>query len=100
MTRPSINNITSDQLDALFVELEDQRAAKQTAAGAADRFRDVLCEALGYSDDNPGDDVLVAELRARFDKSGPEPTAWRNRLAGYEAVRDQINAAFREGRAA
>ena len=100
MNRPSINEITSDQLDALIAELEDQRAAKQTAAGAADRFRDVLCEALGYPDDNPGDDVLVAELRARFGKSGPEPTAWRNRLAGYEAIRDQINAVVREGRAA
>lgn len=80
-------------LDWLGAEVEDQRAAKRIAAEAADRFRDVVCEALGYPKENPGDDVLVAELRASFGKTGPEPTAWRNRLAGYEAIRDQINAA-------
>ena len=100
MNRPSINEITSDQLDALYAEVDDERAAKQTAAGAADRFRDVVCEAFGFDDDNPGDDILVAKLRAHFGKTGPEPTNWRNRLAGYEAIRDQINAVAREGRAA
>lgn len=85
--------VRDTELQQLRDELEDQRAAKQTAAGAADRFRDVLCEALGHPDENPGDDVLVAELRARFGKTGPEPTAWRDRLVGYEAIRDQINAA-------
>jgi len=89
-----------DHIDALHGELDDQCQAKQTAAGAADRFRDVLCEALGHDDENPGDDTLVAELRAHFGKTGPEPTSWRNRLAGYEAIRDQINAATREGRPA
>lgn len=88
------------KLAALHAELEDQRAARQTAAAAADRFRDVVCEALGHDDDNPGDDTLIAELRTHFGKTGPEPTAWRDRLAGYEAIRDQINAAAREGRPA
>jgi hypothetical protein len=100
MTRRTASTITDIELDALYVELEDQHAARQTAAGAADRFRDVLCEALGHDDDNPGDDILVAELRAHFGKTGPEPTNWRDRLAGYEAIRDQINAATRDGRAA
>jgi hypothetical protein len=93
--RLKLDELTSDQLDRLYAELEDQRGAKQTAAGAADRFRDILCEALNHDDDNPGDDVLVAELRAHFGKTGPEPTNWRVRLAGYGAVRDQINAAAR-----
>ncbi|MFD8777572.1 hypothetical protein [Streptomyces sp. NPDC059916] len=85
-----------NERDRLRAESEDQRKAKQTAAGAADRFRDALCEVLGYPDDNPGDDVLVAKLREHFGKTGPEATAWRDRMAGYEAVRDQISAAARE----
>lgn len=76
---------------------DDERKAKQTAAGAADRLRDVLCEALGH-DENPGDDQLVADLRARFGKTGPEPTRWRDFMAGAEAIRDQINAAHRDNR--
>ncbi|WP_020135090.1 hypothetical protein [Streptomyces sp. 351MFTsu5.1] len=91
--RKTLDQMTSDDLDQLHAELEDQHAARRTAAGAADRFRDILCEALGHDHDNPGDDVLVAELRAHFGKSGPEPTNWRDRLTGYEAIRDQINAA-------
>lgn len=82
-------------MDQLRAELEDQRKAYQTAAGAADRFRDVLAEALGHADENPGDDVLVAELRARFGKTGPEPTRWRDFLVAAGAIRDQINAAAR-----
>ena len=89
-----------DELQQLRAELEDQRKARKTAAGAADRFRDVLSECLGHPDENPGDDVLVAELRTHFGKTGPEPTGWRDRLVGYEAIRDQINAAHRNDRPA
>lgn len=85
-----------DELVQLRAELDDQRQAKQTAAGAADRFRDVLSDALGHGDENPGDDALVAELRAHFGKTGPEPTRWRDFLTGAEAIRDQINAAHRQ----
>lgn len=94
--RPTASTINDAQLDELYRDREDQRAAKQTAAGAADRFRDVLCEALDL-DENPGDDVLVAGVRAHFGKTGPEPTAWRERLVGYEAIRDQINAEATRG---
>lgn len=93
--RHTVDTITSDQLDALYDQLEDQSAATRAAAGAADRFRDILCDILGHPDDNPGGDVLAAEIRARFGKTGPEPTSWRDRLVGYEAIRDQINAAAR-----
>jgi hypothetical protein len=82
-----------DTIGLLRERLNDEVGAKRVAAGAADRFRDVLCEVLGHHEENPGDDVLVAELRSVFGKTGPEPMAWRNRLAGYEAIRDQINAA-------
>lgn len=80
---------------AARAELEDQRAAKRTAAESADRFRDVVADCLGHADENPGDDALIAELRAHFGRTGPEPTGWRDRLVGYEAARDQINAAAR-----
>jgi hypothetical protein len=76
----------------LRAELEDQRAARKIAAESANRFRDVLCEVLGHPDLNPGDDVLVAGIRDHFGKTGPEPTGWRDRCAGYRAVVDQINA--------
>src|SRR5690242_13614810 len=81
----------------LRVDLEAQRKARQTAAGGADRFRDVLSEALGHPDETPGDDVLIATLREHFGKTGPEPTRWRDFLTGAEAIKDQINAAAREG---
>jgi hypothetical protein len=71
---------------------QNEREAKQIAAGAADRFRDVLSECLGHPDENPGDDVLVAEVREHFGKSGPEPTRWRDFLSGALATIDQINA--------
>ncbi|MFB6665997.1 hypothetical protein [Streptomyces parvus] len=87
---------SSVELNRLRADLEDQRKARQTAAGAADRFRDVLSEALGHDDENPGDDALIAELRAHFGKTGPEPTRWRDFLTGAEAIRDQINAAHRQ----
>lgn len=83
------------EMDPLRAELEDQRAARRTAAESADRFRDVLAEALGHVDSNPGDDVLVAELRARFGLTGPEPTRWRDLVTGYQAVIDQLNAEHR-----
>ncbi|RKN40772.1 hypothetical protein [Streptomyces hoynatensis] len=79
------------RLTGLLAEYAE--AAYKTAAGAADRFRDVLCEVLGHPTENPGDNALVAQLRAHHGKAGPEPTAWRDRLVGYEATRDQINAA-------
>lgn len=95
MTPPSPQETETDQLRA---ELKDQRKAYRTASGAADRFRDVLAEALGHADENPGDDVLVAELRAHFGKTGPEPTRWRDFLTSAGAVRDRINAAARDRR--
>lgn len=82
--------------DQLAAALADQRGARRIAAESADRLRDVLCEALGHDDENPGDDVLVAELRARFGKSGPEPTRWRDFITSAEAIRDQLIAAARE----
>jgi hypothetical protein len=77
---------------AQAARLEEQRGATRVAAAAADRFRDVLSEALGHADENPGDDVLVAELRERFGFSGPEPTRWRDFLTGARAQIDQIEA--------
>lgn len=71
-------------------------SAHRVAAAAADRFRDVLAEALGYEDENPGDEVLIRDLRAHFGKTGPEPTRWREFLTGAQAVVDQINAERRE----
>jgi hypothetical protein len=88
--RAIANGRRAEQAEAA---LEDQRKAHRTAAEAADRFRDILCEALGHPDENPGDDTLVNQIRAHFGKTGPEPTTWRDRLTGYEATRDQINAA-------
>jgi hypothetical protein len=78
--------------DALRALLDDERAARRVAADAADRFRDVLSECLGHPDENPGDDVLVAELRDHFGRTGPEPTGWRDFIAGALAQVDQINA--------
>ena len=79
--------------DALKAEADDERAAKKIAADAADRFRDVLSDALGHPDENPGDDVLIAELRTHFGRTGPEPTRWREFIAGAQAIVDQINDA-------
>ena len=72
--------------------LDDERAARKIAGEAADRFRDVLSECLGHEDENPGDDVLVAELREHFGRTGPEPTRWRDFCSGALATIDQINA--------
>lgn len=89
----SVERLAADRLAAVEAALADERAAKQIAAEAADRFRDVLSEALGHDDENPGDDVLVAELRRHFGKSGPEPRRWRDFCAGALARLDQIRAA-------
>lgn len=81
-----------ETVEHLQARLDDQTAARRIAGGAADRFRDVLSECLGHADENPGDDVLVTELREHFGKTGPEPTRWRDFLTGARAVMDQINA--------
>lgn len=86
------------RIAAVEARAADEHAAKKVAAGAADRFRDVLSEALGYEDENPGDDVLVATLREHFGKTGPEPTRWRDFCAGALAVVDQIAATPDPGR--
>ena len=87
----------ADEIDRLNATVADELAAKRIAADSANRFRDVLADALGHEDDNPGDDVLVAELRAHFDRTGPEPTRWRDVLAGARAQIDQLDAAHRDG---
>ena len=76
----------------LRAELDNQVGARKVAADAADRFRDVLAECLDHPDENPGDDVLVAEVRAHFGKTGAEPTRWRDFLTGSLARLDQIAA--------
>jgi hypothetical protein len=88
----------ADALLPLFAEVEanarreaaNERAAKQIASEAADRFRDVLSEVLGYPDENPGDDALVVALREHFGKTGPEPRRWRDFVTSARAVVDQI----------
>jgi hypothetical protein len=93
VTMENIEHTT--EKDALRKMLDDERAAKKVAADAADRFRDVLSECLGHEDENPGDDVLVSELRAHFGRTGPEPTRWRDFCSGALAFVDQINADHR-----
>lgn len=88
--------------ERLRKELDDMTAARRTAAEAADRFRDVVTEVLGL-DENPGDDVLVTELRALHDKTGPEPTRWREFLTGAHARLESLGVlgpATRPGAAA
>jgi hypothetical protein len=88
----------SAEIQRLLAMLENSRAAHRIASDVADRFRDVLSEALGHPDRNPGDDVLVAELREHFGMTGPEPTRWRDFLVGARAMVDQINAEHTERR--
>lgn len=78
--------------DALRRERDDALGGYRVAAESADRFRDVLADALGYGGENPGDDVLIRDLRAHFGRTGPEPTRWRDFCTGARAVVDQINA--------
>lgn len=73
------------------IEIHNLQQAYRTASESADRFRDVLAEALGYPDENPGDDVLIADLRRHFGKTGPEPTRWREFVARSLAIVEQIN---------
>lgn len=94
---PAVESIVARHLAACLStaaeQLEDERAARQVAGESADRFRDVLSECLGHDEENPGDDALLAEVRAHFGKTGPEPMRWRNFLAGALAQVDQIRAA-------
>lgn len=69
--------------DVMREQITDMTMAYRTASGAADRFRDVLCEVLGR-ETNPGDDTLVKEIRALLGKDGPEPTRWRERIGAHE----------------
>lgn len=82
----------SAEADALRQELENALGGYRVASECLDRFRDVLAEALGYEYENPGDDVLIHDLRDHFGKTGPEPTRWRDFTAGALARVDQINA--------
>jgi hypothetical protein len=82
--------------DALRDEVEDLRGGYRQASAYLDRFRDVVAECMGYGDENPGDDQLLATLRAHYGRTGPEPTRWREFVAGAEALRDQIAAAKRD----
>jgi hypothetical protein len=69
----------------------DYREAWRLAGDQLDRFRDVLTECLNHPE-NPGDEVLLADLREHFGKTGPEPTRWRDFLTGALAQLDQIAA--------
>jgi hypothetical protein len=56
----------------------DWRAAWEIASESADRFRDVICQALGLAE-NPGDSDLVYLLLAAHGKADePESTRWRD----------------------
>lgn len=60
----------------------DYREAYQIASESADRFRDVICQALGL-DENPGDDDLAFMLLKAHGKTDePESHRWRNFLDG------------------
>lgn len=80
------------ELVVMRAERDDARGGYRVAAEAADRFRDVLSECLGHADENPGDDVLIADLRSHFGMTGPEPTRWRDFCTGARAALDQIEA--------
>lgn len=91
---PEIANVAQPEAETarLRAERDDALGGYREAAKAADRFRDVLSECLGHADENPGDDVLVRELREHFGRTGPEPTRWRDFCTGARAIVDQINA--------
>lgn len=68
--------------EALFDDApgNDYREAWRIASGSADRFRDVICQALGL-DENPGDDDLVfLLLKAHGKADEPESHRWRGFL--------------------
>lgn len=50
--------------DAALAQMADVQGAHRMSSDALDRFRDVVCEATAHDDSNPGDDVLIADLRA------------------------------------
>jgi hypothetical protein len=81
-----------DELEHAHARAEDERGGRRVAGAAADRFRDVVAEVTGHTDKNPGDDVLVSELRSMHGKGGPEPRRWRDFLTGALAQVDQIRA--------
>jgi len=72
------------QMGPVRAALNDQVAATKVAGDAADRFRDVLEEALSL-EENPGDDELVRLLREKHGKTGPEPRRWRDFITGAVA---------------
>lgn len=86
---PEVSRGVAEKLRA---ERDDARGGYRVAAEALDRFRDVVADCLGHSDENPGDDALIALLREHFGKTGPEPRRWRDFVTGARAVVDQINA--------
>lgn len=75
------------------VPWNDYREAWRIASESADRFRDVICQALGL-DENPGDSQLVFLLLSAHGKADePESHRWRGFLDDAldtvaEAVRD------------
>lgn len=85
----------ADQLEAVQAELEDVHVGYRMSSAALDRFRDVVCEVIGFENENPGDDVSLGLLRDRAGKTGPEPTRWREFITAARAQVDQINAKHR-----
>lgn len=68
-------------MTAIFNPQSDWQAAWQIASESADRFRDVICQALDL-DENPGDDELVFLLLKAHGKAyEPESRRWRDSLA-------------------
>jgi hypothetical protein len=64
----------------IFDPKSDWQAAWRTASESADRFRDVICQALDL-DENPGDDDLVFQLLKAHGKADePESHRWRGFL--------------------
>jgi hypothetical protein len=76
--------MTENQSADLADALHNEREARKIAGAAADRFRDVITEVLNLPE-NPGDDALIEQIRARHGKTGPEPTTFRDFCAGAVA---------------
>lgn len=81
---PIIARERADAAQAALTAAADYKAAWRIAGESADRFRDVVSEALDL-DENPGDDELIRLLRAQHGKQGPEPRRWRDFITGAEA---------------
>jgi hypothetical protein len=73
-------------------DCDDIRGAYKMSSDSLDRFREIVAEVTGHGDRNPGDDILLADLREIHGKTGPEPTRWRDFITGAKATVDQINA--------